>query len=187
MRVGLLGGSFNPPHAAHRLISVTALKRLRLHRVWWLVTPGNPLKDHAGLPPLQERLRLCRKAANHPYIEVTALEAALGTSYTAETLVYLRRQFPTVRFVWLMGADNLVTFHRWKGWEIIAATMPFAVADRPNYRHPAIASPAARRFAYARKAEWTAALLPAAQPPAWVYLSGPVSGLSSTAIRAAAS
>ncbi|HZV20147.1 MAG TPA: nicotinate-nucleotide adenylyltransferase, partial [Hyphomicrobiales bacterium] len=116
MRIGLLGGSFNPPHAAHRQISLTALKRLGLDQVWWLVTPGNPLKDHGDLAPLAERVALCRVLARHARIRVTAFEAAIGTAYTACTLRYLRRRFPGVRFVWLMGADNLASFHRWNEW-----------------------------------------------------------------------
>ncbi len=185
MRIGLLGGSFNPPHAAHRLISETALKRLRLAQVWWLVTPGNPLKDHGGLPPLAERVRLARSIARDPRITVTAFEAALGSAYTAKTLRFLRRRFPRVRFVWLMGADNLASFHRWKDWRAIFELLPVAVADRPGWRYRALSSQTANRFAKHRIPESLAGALPDLPPPAWCYLSGPLSTLSSTALRAA--
>ncbi|MFZ1108985.1 MAG: nicotinate-nucleotide adenylyltransferase [Rhodomicrobium sp.] len=185
MRIGLLGGSFNPPHAAHRLISDTALKRLRLAQVWWIVTPGNPLKDRAQLAPLAERVRLARKLARDPRIKITAFEAALGTAYTAATLAYLRQRFPRVRFVWLMGADNLAGFHRWKDWRTIFETMPIAVGDRPGWRYRALSSPAACRFARNRIPESGAAALPNLEPPAWCTLSGRLSKLSSTALRAA--
>jgi nicotinate-nucleotide adenylyltransferase len=184
MRVGLLGGSFNPPHAAHRLISLNALKRLRLDQVWWLVTPGNPLKEHGALLPLARRIELARAVSRHPRIEVTAFEAAIGTAYTERSLRFLRRCFPRTRFVWLMGADNLASFHRWKEWQAIFGLMPIAVEDRPGWRAPALASPAAGRFSRYRVPEADAAALPRLAPPAWCYLSGPLSNLSSTALRA---
>lgn len=186
MTIGLLGGSFNPPHEAHRAISLTALKRLRLSRVWWLVSPGNPLKSHEGLIELGERVRLARDVARHPKITVTALEAALGSAYTAETLRFLRRRCPGVRFVWLMGGDNLATFHRWNRWRAIFETLPIAVADRPGWRFKALHSPAAIRFAASRWPEAHADALPFAAPPAWTYLTGPLLNLSSTELRAAA-
>ena len=185
MRIGLLGGSFNPPHRAHRLISETALKRLNLAQVWWIVTPGNPLKEHRDLSPLAERIRLSRGVAGHPRIKVTAFEAGLGTAYTAQTLGWLRQRFPCVRFVWLMGADNLASFHRWSDWRTIFRLMPIAVEDRPGWRYRALGSPAAAQFARFRIPEMEAAALPDLAPPAWCYLSGPLSNLSSTAIRAA--
>ncbi len=184
MRIGLLGGSFNPPHAAHRQISLTALKRLGLDQVWWLVTPGNPLKDHGDLAPLAERVALCRVLARHARIRVTAFEAAIGTAYTACTLRYLRRRFPGVRFVWLMGADNLASFHRWNEWQAIFKLMPLAVEDRPEWRYRALSSPAACQFARFRIPERAAPALPFLKPPAWCYLSGPLSRLSSRWLRA---
>jgi nicotinate-nucleotide adenylyltransferase len=184
MRIGLLGGSFNPPHAAHRLISLTALKRLGLDRVWWIVTPGNPLKDHGALLPLSERIALCRQVSAHPRIEVTAFEAAIGTAYTGRTLTYLRRRYPGVAFVWLMGADNLAGFHRWREWERIFGLVAIAVEDRPGWRARALGSKAAARFGRFRLAEKDGAALPGLKPPAWCYLSGPLSKLSSTALRA---
>jgi nicotinate-nucleotide adenylyltransferase len=185
MRIGLLGGSFNPPHHAHRLISLTALKRLNLAQVWWIVTPGNPLKEHNDLSPLAERIRLSRRVARHPRIKVTAFEARLGSAYTAQTLAWLRQRRPEVRFVWLMGADNLASFHRWKDWRAIFRLMPIAVEDRPGWRYRAVASPAAAQFARFRIPEIQARQLPDLAPPAWCYLSGPLSKLSSTALRAA--
>jgi nicotinate-nucleotide adenylyltransferase len=185
MRIGLLGGSFNPPHAAHRLISVMALKRLRLDQVWWMVTPGNPLKNHGELAPLPERIALSRSISQHPRIKVTAFEAGIGTAYTAAALRFIRRRFPATHFVWLMGADNLAGFHRWNEWEAIFSMMPIAVEDRPGWRHRALASRAARHFASPRIPEALAPVLPLLEPPAWCYLSGPLSKLSSTALRAA--
>ncbi|MBI4724854.1 MAG: nicotinate-nucleotide adenylyltransferase [Rhodomicrobium sp.] len=184
MRIGLLGGSFNPPHAAHRLISLTALKRLQLDRVWWMVTPGNPLKDRGELAPLSERIRLARQAARHARIEVTAFEAGINTAYTTAALRFLRRRFPQVHFVWLMGADNLAGFHRWNEWHAIFGLMPIAVVDRPKWRYRALASPAASAFSRFRIPEAQAPALPGLAPPAWCYLSGPLSKLSSTALRA---
>jgi nicotinate-nucleotide adenylyltransferase len=183
LRVGLLGGSFNPPHAAHKLISSIALKRLRLAQVWWMVSPGNPLKDRSELAPLAERVRLCREASASAQIKVTAFEASLHTSYTASTLGFLVQRMPLVKFVWLMGADNLASFHRWRDWQSIFRLMPIAVADRPHMRYRALSSPAASRFARSRVPEKLAGLLPDMTPPAWCYLSGPLSDLSSTAIR----
>jgi nicotinate-nucleotide adenylyltransferase len=185
MRIGLLGGSFNPPHAAHRMISLTALKRLALDRVWWMVSPGNPIKNHDGLAPLSERIIHSREISRHPRIKVTGFEAGLGTAYTAEVLRFLRRRFPNTRFVWLMGADNLANFHRWNEWEAIFGAMPIAVEDRPEWRQRALASPAASRFSRFRIPENEAAVLSSILPPAWCYLSGPLSKLSSTALRSA--
>ena len=116
LRIGLLGGSFNPAHAAHRAVSLLALKRLALDRVWWLVSPGNPLKDTSALPPLADRIAAARRVAADPRIDVTGIEAALGTRYTIDTIHRLRTRCPRVRFVWLMGADNLAQFHRWRDW-----------------------------------------------------------------------
>ena len=184
MRIGLLGGSFNPPHAAHRLISLMALKRLALDRVWWIVTPGNPLKERGGLLPLAVRIELSRQVSRHPRIKVTAFEAGIGTAYTERTLRFLRRRFPGVRFVWLMGADNLASFHRWKEWQAIFRLMPIAVEDRPGWRHRALSSPAASGLAATASRKGTRRRLPARhrQPGAF---SGPLSKLSSTALRAA--
>jgi len=182
-RIGLLGGSFNPPHAGHRLASLIALKRLRLDAVWWLVTPGNPLKETAGLPPLAQRIALARRVAAHPRIVVTGLEADIGRRYTFDTLAYLTRRASGARFVWLMGADNLRQFHRWRRWRDIAALAPIAVIDRPDPSLRAMSSPAGVWLARHRLPEQAAARLADAPPPAFAFLHGPRSSLSSTALR----
>jgi nicotinate-nucleotide adenylyltransferase len=186
LRIGLLGGSFNPPHAAHRAVSLLAMKRLALDRVWWLVSPGNPLKDISALPSLAQRIAAAKAVAHHPRIDVTGIEAALGTRYTADTLRRLLTRCPNVRFVWLMGADNLAQFHRWQDWQGIAALLPMAVIDRPTASLRALSSPAALTLARSRIDETDAALLPTDAPPAWVFLHGLKSTTSSTRIRAEA-
>lgn len=185
-RVGLLGGSFNPPHEAHRLITHIALRRLNLDSVWWVVTPGNPLKSRYELAPLAERLQLCEAMTDGDRrIKITAFEADLPSAYTAATLAFLKMRFAGVNFVWLMGADNLANFHRWDQWRMIADMMPIAVVDRPHWRHASMASPARRYMAQSYVREDSAALVPVLDPPAWTFLTGPLSELSSTAIRAA--
>ena len=183
-RVGLFGGSFNPPHEGHVHVSEIALARLGLDRLWWLVTPGNPLKSHDELRPLAERVALCEAITAHPRIAVTAFEAAVSTRYTADTLAEVRRRRPGVRFVWVMGADNLAGFHRWERWREIAAAIPVAVVDRPGSTLSHTGAPAAVALARARVDESDARLLPFMDPPAWTFLHGPRSSLSSTAIRA---
>ena len=185
-RIGLLGGSFNPPHAAHRLITGIALRRLQLDAIWWVVTPGNPLKLHNDLQPLDERLDSCRKMANgDPRIKITAFESDLPSAYTAATLAFLKLRYRGVHFVWLMGADNLSTLHLWEQCRTIAAMMPIAIVDRPNWRFASMASPAARYLGDGFVREDYASRLPVMISPAWTFLSGPLSDLSSTAIRAA--
>ena len=183
MRIGLLGGSFDPPHEAHRDISATALKRLGLDQVWWLVTPGNPLKDVSELPGLAERVAAAEAVARHPRIEVTGFEGGSGTGYTIDLLKSLKRRFPSVHFVWLMGADNLADFHRWRAWAEIFALLPIAVLDRPGYRLKGRASRAAHRFAPYYVDETDAGGLALLDPPAWTILSHRLSSLSSTALR----
>ena len=182
-RIGLLGGSFNPAHAAHRLITNIALRRLGLDAVWWVVTPGNPLKSHSGLAPLQERLQQCRAMMPNPRVKITAFEADLPTAYTAATLSYLKLRFPGVHFVWLMGADNLASFHRWQDWKGIAAEMPIAIVDRPGWRLPVLASEASIFLQRTFVPEHCAMELATARAPAWTFLTGPLSPLSSTEIR----
>jgi nicotinate-nucleotide adenylyltransferase len=183
MRVGLLGGSFNPPHTAHRAISLFAIKRLKLDRVWWLVTPGNPLKDNGGLRDLNERIEAARTMANDPRIDISCLESVIGTRYTADTISYLRRRASGLRFVWIMGADNLAQFHRWQNWRRIASEVPIAVIDRPPQSFRALAAPAAQALARCRLPENQAARLADQQPPAWVFLTGMKLNLSSTTLR----
>ncbi len=186
MRIGLFGGSFDPPHAGHLHVSCVALRRLRLDRLWWLATPGNPLKETAGLRPLGERIAAARRLARHPRIAVTGLEAEIGARFTADTLRFLHAHCPGVRFVWIMGADNLLQFDRWRHWDEIMRTTPIAVVDRPGATVNAMAAKAARRFAFARVEESDAALLADRRPPAFVYLHGPRVAQSSTALRRAA-
>ncbi len=183
MRIGLLGGSFNPPHAAHRAISLYAIKRLRLDRVWWLVTPGNPLKGNADLRELDQRAEAAREMAHDPRIDVSCLEAVIGTRYTVDTIGFLRRRCSGARFVWIMGADNLAQFHRWKDWRRIASEIPFAVIDRPPQTLRALAAPAALALARYRLPERDATALARRPPPAWVFLRGMKSNLSSTGLR----
>ncbi len=183
MRIGLLGGSFNPAHAAHRQISLFALKRLGLDRIWWLVTPGNPLKTTSVLPPVAQRVAAAQALARHPRIVVTGIESALGTHYTHDTLTELLKRAPEVRFVWLMGADNLAGFHRWEKWADIARLVPIAVIDRGRSTLRAIASPAGQALAPYREPEQAALRMSYKHPPSWVYLFGLKSPLSSSALR----
>jgi nicotinate-nucleotide adenylyltransferase len=183
MRIGLLGGSFNPPHVAHRAISLFAIKRLKLDRVWWLVTPGNPLKDQGGLHDLNARTAAARKMANDPRIDVSCLESVIGTRYTVDTISYLRRRASGLRFVWIMGADNLAQFHRWQNWRRIASEVPIAVIDRPPQSFRALAAPAAQALARYRLPENQAGRLADQRPPAWIFLTGMKLNLSSTGLR----
>jgi nicotinate-nucleotide adenylyltransferase len=183
MRVGLLGGSFNPPHQAHRAVSLFAIKRLRLDRVWWLVTPGNPLKDDKALHDLDERAEAARRVANDPRIDVSCLESVIGTRYTVDTVRYLRRRASTLRFVWIMGADNLAQFHRWQNWRDIAFEVPIAVIDRPPQSFRALASPASQALARYRLPESEAGRLADRRAPAWVFLTGMKLPMSSTGLR----
>ncbi len=183
-RIALFGGSFNPPHDGHRAVADAALHRLGVDKVWWMVTPGNPLKSPKELLPLAERLRLTERLADHPRMTVTAFEAGAGIRYSADAIAYLQRRFPSVRFVWLIGADNLATLHRWQGWRRIMRSVPVAVVDRPGASLAAISSPAARAFASARRPENQAGALARQTPPAWVFLHAPLNPASSTALRA---
>ena len=183
MRIGLLGGSFNPPHVAHRAISLFAIKRLKLDRVWWLVTPGNPLKDGGALHDLDERVEAAQLVANDPRIDVSCLESVIGTRYTFDTVRYLRRRASGLRFVWIMGADNLAQFHRWQNWRRIASEVPIAVIDRPPQSFRALAAPAAQALARYRIPESRAGRLADHRPPAWVFLTGMKLALSSTGLR----
>lgn len=183
MRVGLLGGSFNPAHEGHLHISVTAIKRLDLDKLWWMVTPSNPLKSGKDLLNLPDRVARARRLAAHPKIEITGFEADRPSPYARDTLDFLLRRYRGVHFVWIMGSDNLVQFHHWRDWTQLFISIPILVIDRPSYRHTALASPAAERFASARINQNAVHLLPLMRPPAWSYLSLPLCEMSSTAIR----
>lgn len=184
MQVGLFGGSFNPPHAGHALVAEIALRRLALDQLWWMVTPGNPLKSARELAPLAERLRMSEKLAEDPRIKVTAFEASYRLRYTADTLALVKKRNPGVDFVWVMGADNLRDFHRWQRWRKIAMTFPIAVIDRPGSTLSFLSSVLAKTFDYARIDEGDASRLARMSAPAWTFIHGPRSSLSSTALRA---
>ena len=183
MTIGLLGGSFDPAHAGHVHITEMALRRFGLDRIWWLVSPGNPLKTN-GPAPLPDRIAEARHVMSDPRVVVTGIEASLGTRMTADTIKALQQIYPGVHFVWLMGADNLVQFDRWDRWQEIAARVPIGVIARPGWRMPARFSKAARMMWRTRLSEEQARFLPLAKPPAWVLINVPLNGLSSTAIRA---
>jgi nicotinate-nucleotide adenylyltransferase len=183
-RVGLFGGTFDPPHEAHLAACLLAMKRLALDQVWWLVTPGNPLKNTTGLAPLDERVAAARRLAYHPRMQVTGIEAEIGVRYSYDIIQYLVAHCPGVRFVWIMGADNLRSFHRWQKWRDIAKLVPIAVVDRLGPSLRATSSVAAQALSRRRVPESEAASLLDRRAPAWVLLHGLKSPLSSTALRA---
>jgi len=217
MKVGLYGGSFNPPHHGHKFLAEVALKRFQLDQIWWMVTPGNPLKDKGQLQPLEVRIEQSRRLIRHPHIHVTGFEASLRTraffekvdtgfsqknatnqeiravdyvnknknrsNHSAETIALIRQMRPRVNFVWLMGADNLESFHLWQQWRMIAAQVGIGIIDRPGASFAALASPAARALARFRLPEAQAPLLARTQPPAWCFLHTPRLDISSTSLR----
>lgn len=189
MAVGLFGGSFNPAHDGHAHVAETAMRRLGLDRVIWLVSPQNPLKGSDETAPLAERMASARTAAalaaSGPSMIVSDFETRAGTQWTVDTLRVLKARHPGVRFVWLMGSDNLIGFHRWRGWTDIMRMMPVAVIARPGSLHHSRTAPAAARFAAARVPSSRARLLPDLPAPAWTWLTAPLNPRSSTAIRAA--
>ena len=182
-RIGLYGGSFNPAHQGHRQVSLLALKRLGLHRIWWLVSPGNPLKDISALPPQRERMQRAAEVAAHPRIVITGAEAALRTRYTADFIRIVTQRAPSSRFVWLMGSDNLLQFHRWEDWRAIADRVPLAIVNRPGSLTAAMTARAAQVLARHRVDEADALTIALREPPAWVFLTGPRTAASSTALR----
>jgi nicotinate-nucleotide adenylyltransferase len=183
-RIGLLGGSFNPAHDGHRDISLAALAYLDLDEVWWMVSPQNPLKPEKGMASFEERMASARAVADHPRIRVTDIEQRLGTRYTADTLRKLVTRFPSYRFVWLMGADNLAQIASWRDWTRIFHLTPIAVFDRPTYTNKALTSLAARRFRRSRRREAALKTLAATPAPAWVFVHHRLNPISATAIRA---
>ena len=182
-RIGLLGGSFNPAHDGHRYISLEAIKRLGLDEVWWLVSPQNPLKSESGMASFARRLSHARAVAQHPRIHVSTLEAEMGTRYTAYTLQMLGQRYPAARFLWLMGADNLIQFHLWEDWRWIMDNFPVGVLARPGAQVKAGMSPTARRYRRWRLSRAAASRLPVKKAPAWALLTGAMSPASSTEIR----
>lgn len=181
LRIGLLGGSFNPAHEGHLYISAAGLKSLGLDYVWWLMTPQNPLKPAIGLAPLDNRVAQARELVRDPRIRVTDIEAGFGTRYTIDTLAALKRRFPELRFVWLMGSDNLENFSRWRRWAEIARLVPIAVVLRPGATLAPLRAKAAQRFAPARLRDVRS--IATATPPALAIVDGPRNRESSTAIR----
>ena len=184
MRIGLLGGSFNPAHAGHRHVADLACARLRLDQVWLLVSPGNPLKPQAGMAPFAARMESARGIADGRRILATGVEAVWHTRFTVDTVGLLRLRFPNASFVWLMGADILEQLPRWRRWTRIVRRLSFAVLPRPTYNHRALASLAAHRLRCARRPAREAPLLPGIAP-GWVFLPAPQNDFSATALRAA--
>ncbi len=182
MTVGLLGGSFDPPHAGHVHITREALKRFSLNRVWWLVSPANPLKQN-GPAPLAERMTAARRVMDHPKVCVTGIEARLGTRRTADTIAALQAIYPGTHFVWLMGADNLAQMHLWHDWRQIVHAVPIGVLARPGERMVARMSPTSRTYRRYRLSQARSHLLARAVAPAWCFVNVPMLGVSSTLIR----
>lgn len=182
-RIGLLGGSFNPPHGGHLHLSRLAIKHLGLHELWWLVTPQNPLKPARGMPPLPARLAAARAFVHDPRIRVTDIEKRLGTRFTLDTVRALKRQFPKAHFVLVIGADNFIQMPRWHGWTRLMAEVPVAVFDRPSYSDSALDGAVARRFAHGRIDPEQARNLAYRKPPAWAFFRTPLHPSSSTALR----
>lgn len=186
MKVGLFGGSFNPAHDGHAHVAETAMRRLDLDRVVWLVSPQNPLKSSHEMAPLSERMDSARGVARMvgPRMIVSDVETRIGTQWTVDTLRALVARHPGVKFVWLMGSDNLADFHRWRGWTDIMRLMPMAVIARPGSLLDSRSAPAAIRFAHSRISSSQAGLLSSLQAPAWTYITAPLNPRSSTSIRA---
>ena len=182
-KVGVLGGSFNPAHGGHRHISQLALRRLALDRVWWLVSPQNPLKERSGMAPLDVRYSKANSIARHRRIDVTSLELELKTVYTIDTIRRLKSDVSHVTFVWIMGADNLIEIARWKAWRSLFQYLPVAIFDRANYAREALSSEAARAFARARISDRNVSGLFAKGPPAWAFIRAELHPASATSIR----
>lgn len=183
LRIGLYGGSFNPAHAAHRLVAETALRRGALDQVWWLVTPGNPLKNHDGLASMKERVARARAIAPHPAFKITAYEHSLNTRYACDTIRETLARNRHAHFCWIMGADSLTTFHKWKNWQAIAEMLPIMIIDRPGHTFAPLSAPFAKAYAANRVSEIKASTLITRKAPAWTFLHGPRSTLSSTEVR----
>jgi nicotinate-nucleotide adenylyltransferase len=183
LKVGLYGGTFDPPHEGHRHVAEEARRRLGLDRVIWLVTPGNPLKSLRPTSRLSERVALARRGVRGSIWSVSDIETRIGSRYTIDTVRWFKARYPAVRFVWIMGADSLASFHLWKGWADLAAEVPIAVISRPHVALRSRFSPMARRFAGARLPVARAAALAMSPAPAWIYIPAPFRFVSSTALR----
>lgn len=184
LTVGLYGGSFNPAHAGHLHVSKHAIKRLKLDALWWLVSPHNPLKQRSDLAPLSKRIKHAQSIAKKQKIYITSIEKEMGTHYSIDTILQLKRRYVRTRFIWILGADNLADFHRWRNWQEIFKMLPIAVLDRPGYSLRACSSVAARTFRSSRLPARKAPLLKRWTPPAWTFLPGPLHPASATDIRA---
>lgn len=183
LKVGLLGGSFNPAHKGHRLVSLMALRQLQLDQVWWLVSPQNPLKSESDMAPLDQRLRGAEKCAVHPKIIATDIEAHLGTRFTVDTVAALQHRYAQVHFVWLMGADNMIQLPRWAKWRELVETIPVAIYPRPGFNLKARLSPAATTYRSSWLDASDAARLPRLKAPAFCFLEGPQNPISATKLR----
>ncbi len=181
--IGLLGGSFNPAHAGHKMITEFALKRLRLNTIWWLVSTQNPLKSKTGMKPLLDRVNTARSTANHPRVSVKSIEFQFNTLYTADTIRIIKKRYRQTKFIWIMGADNLAQFTEWKDWNKIATMVNIAVFDRPGYSQKALSSKMARKYPGRRISECKGPLLAKLKPPRWVFLHTLLNPISSTKIR----
>ncbi|WP_413154551.1 nicotinate-nucleotide adenylyltransferase [Bartonella sp. cb54] len=181
--VGLFGGSFNPPHEGHLLVAKTAIKRLCLDQLWWIVTPRNPLKDCAHLPSLDERMQLSCELVDHTKIRVTGFEQAIGSTVSVDTISHILTRCRGVHFVWVMGADSFATIHHWYRWRDIISMLPIAIIDRPSARMSALSAPMAQIYRCFRLDERESARLPFMKPPVWTYLHGSLSFQSSTDLR----
>lgn len=184
-RVGLFGGSFNPPHAGHLHVATVALRKLQLDSIWWLVCPKNPLKSDNSLLSLNKRVKLCHELANHPKMKITAFESTIRALYSAETIKNIQMRLPEVNFVWVMGADNLTNLRQWEKWEEIGKSLPFAIVDRPNYSYTALNSIVAHKYSRFRVDEFDASMLPFQSLPSWTFIHASKSELSSTSLRMA--
>ena len=181
--IGLMGGSFNPAHSGHRLISELAIKRLGLNKVWWLVSPQNPLKSSAGMASIKERVQNAVKISRNPRIKVMTVESSLNTQYTVDLLKILSKRFSSARFIWIMGADNLLQFSKWKNWEEITSLVRIAIFDRPNFSLKSLAADMPRRFSGNRLREREGLLLKYKKPPAWIFFHSNLNHISATKIR----
>ncbi|WP_310621620.1 nicotinate-nucleotide adenylyltransferase [Flexibacterium corallicola] len=181
--IGVFGGSFNPPHPGHLMVARTALQRVGLDQVWWMVSPGNPLKDHSELLSLDERVARVRQLASHPKMRVCAYEKTLGSAFTAHTVAELKRRRPHLKFLWIMGGDNLAEFHRWRQWREILENLPVIVVNRPGATLSPLFAPMSITYSGARVPEQNARRIKNEEAPAWTFLHGPLDDTSSSSLR----